>query len=1141
MNIERHIMKSKNFEYLRERNSELADLGGFAEVHVRTDPGASLIRLRQFGENLVADFFCEKQIQRPLPGNFNDMLEVIREDNIAPAVVLDKLHFLRTTGNKAVHGRNINMTVQTAEDALRTAFELGKWFNISVYNDNSANELEFCLLAEETKGKLKREKKEALQQIFKQQQKMDALVKQLDEERKKVVAEQKSKEELKLILEQTSSAADTLKFDEATTRKLLIDQQLVQAGWNVGANGKDTADVKQEFEVDGQPTTTGKGFVDYVLWDNVAGKPLAIVEAKKTSLDPDKGIKQASLYADALAKKYNQKPVSFCTNGYEILICDEEKGFIPRKIYGFYAKESVKRLLWQNGSRKFLPGINPKETIIDRSYQILAVKNVCEKFNLNRRKALIVLATGTGKTRVAIGLTDVLINCNWAKRVLFLCDRRELRKQAYNAFGEHLPAEDRIYVSSKTSGDINKRIYFSTYPAMMKCFQNFDVGFFDLIIADESHRSIYNRYRNLFLYFDAYQLGLTATPRGNITHDTYKLFDCPKLKPDACYSYEEAVRHNPPYLTYYNAVSVTTNFKRKGIKYAEMTADQQQEADDQVENPELIDFSKEVIGTAVFNKGTDQIIMRNLMENGIKGIDGQKIGKTIVFARNHKHAVQLMHVTEEMYPQYMEKNKPFCAVIDNYVDRADSLIDDFKGIGNNDNLRVAISVDMLDTGIDVPEIVNLVFAKPVKSPVKFWQMIGRGTRLCKDLFGAGKDKGCFYIFDHWGNFDYFRENPKEIEPSPTKSLLQKVFETRLDAAVATLGQQNLEVFELMTTLIEEDVRSLPEDSIAIKEKWRQVKIVKQPGVIKQFDATIVNSLYMEIAGLMQWRGLLKGSEDAYRFDYVVCQLQKSKLNGDSSFNDFKDIICEQIACLPINLSQVKEKIQWINKVKENSFWQTATVLDFEKMRVDMRGIMKLRDKTPTVKQEPLYLDITDGEIKITMIKPLFEGQEQTGYNESMKKLFEEMTYDSPVVEKIKQGESVTQKEIQELGRLMDEHGKNDLTRAAAEFGKEYRVDVDNGSMTDVLKKIDGASAEEVNKIFNEFIQNTPNLSASQIRFLEMIKKHISMYGELRIDQLYDAPFTSINGNGIDGVFTQVNMAKAVIRLVQTANHMILSA
>ena len=362
------------------------------------------------------------------------------------------------------------------------------------------------------------------------------------------------------------------------------------------------------------------------------------------------------------------------------------------------------------------------------------------------------MATGTGKTRVAVALCDALIRARWVRRILFLCDRRELRKQAYNAFKDYLPGEPRTLITADTAHDRDKRIYLATYPAMMKCYQTFDVGFFDLIIADESHRSIYNRYRDLFAYFDALQVGLTATPVQFVSRDTFGMFRCEAGDPTFNYGFAEAINHVPPYLVPFEVQTHTTPFLREGIRYSQMTREQRDKLEAEDPEPALVEYDREVVDRRVFNKDTNRLILRNLMEQGIRDGTGSRVGKSIIFARDHNHAVLLQALFDEMYPQYAGS---FCRVIDHYDPRAEELIDEFKGLVDRPKLTIAISVDMLDTGIDVPGIVNLVFAKPVYSYVKFWQMIGRGTRLCPNLFGPGKDKTHFLIFDHWGNFEWF--------------------------------------------------------------------------------------------------------------------------------------------------------------------------------------------------------------------------------------------------------------------------------------------------------------------------------------------------------------------------------------------------
>ncbi|MCK5862073.1 MAG: DEAD/DEAH box helicase family protein, partial [Candidatus Hydrogenedentes bacterium] len=953
-------MKSCNVEFLRDTNPELADLGGFAEHYAYSDPAGTLIKLRQFGENLVASFFQHYQIPREPRANFLDFLKNDTFLNSVPNVVLNKLHAVRIQGNRAVHSTG-PVNTEKALWILREAFDLSRWFSLTLYARNDMEGLEFSDPQPEesdSKGKIKREKKQALQRLADQEARMQRLLQELEETRAKAAAAEKTSEEEKHILAQTKSAVNVLQFDEAKTRKLLIDQMIVQAGWNLAAGEESTSEVGKEVEVPDQPTDSGIGYADYVLYDD-NGSPLAVIEAKKTVYDAEKGRAQAKIYADGLEKKYGQRPIIFYTNGYDIFIWDDAKGEVPRRLYGFYSKDSLRYCRWQTTQRQpRLAVLIPNKDIVNRLYQFEAIKRVCERFDSKRRKSLLVLATGTGKTRVAIALSELLINAHWAKRILFLCDRRELRKQAHNAYAQFLDAEPRTYVTSKTNEERNKTVYLATYPAMMKCFQNFDSGFFDLVIADESHRSIYNRYRDLFVYFDAMQVGLTATPVHKINRNTFLIFDCEDDDPTAHYSYENAIKDIPPYLVPFQVTKHTTKFLRDGICYTDLTKEQQQQLDEQVEDAESIDFTREQVSREVFLKDTDRKILRNLMENGVRIADNTHIGKTILFARNHRHAIQLQRLFEEMYPQYMKPRQEFCAVIDHYVDRAEQLIDDFKN--PDKNLHIAISVDMLDTGIDVPEVVNLVFAKPVKSYVKFWQMIGRGTRLCLNLFGPGKDKGYFQIFDHWGNFEYFGENPPECEPSPQKSLLQKVFEIRIALGEAALKAQYPEALKIAVELLMKDVRALDDRTIAVREKWRQVKTVQQPGAIKQFNAAVIGQLRMEIAPLMQWRAI-EGHEDAYRFDLLIGRMQKFRLEGAAQFDDLKDELGEWVERLPINLNQVAAKISWINKVKSSAFWQEVTVEALEELRRELRGIMHCCNKPTVLKPRPLELDVTDSD------------------------------------------------------------------------------------------------------------------------------------------------------------------------------------
>jgi type I restriction enzyme, R subunit len=1125
------MMNSRNFEFLRSDNRELADLGGFAEKYAHSDPASTLVKLRLFGEHLIANFLQYYQVPRPPQASFLDLLRISEEQSIAPPVVLNKLHALRIQGNRAAHGNSAGIDPQIAIQILRETFDLGKWFSLTVYANEAVHSLAFEEPApESSKGELKRQKKATLQKLAAQEAQMQKLLEELEAARKKAAAAEKTAEQQKAILAQANQAAHALQFDEEATKKILIDQLLVQAGWDVGADGKSTRDVGKEEKVQGQPTESGIGYADYVLWDD-DGKPLAVIEAKKTARSAETGRTQAKLYADGLEEQFGQRPIIYYTNGYDIYIWDDAKGEGPRKVYGYYSRESLQRSIWKRHQRGRLAELGPAPRIIDRFYQIEAVKRVCERFDQNYRKALIVQATGTGKTRVAISLVELLIRARWVRRVLFLCDRRELRKQANNTFAEFVDAEPRIYVTADTAEDRNKSIYLATYPAMIKCFQSFDVGFFDLIIADESHRSIYNRYRDLFLYFDALQVGLTATPREIVTHDTYRMFECENAVPTVHFSYNEAIEHVPPYLAHFTAISHTTMFLREGIHYTDLTDEQKRQLEEQVEDASLVNYTREAVDKSVFNKDTDRKILRNLMESGLREATGQHVGKTILFARDHNHAVQLQRLFEEMYPQYMKPRKEFCAIIDNYVDRAEQLIDDFKGEGKNDNLTIAISVDMLDTGIDVPAVVNLVFAKPVHSYVKFWQMIGRGTRLCKDLLGPGKHKEVFQIFDHWGNFAYFGINPPEPSPSPTKSLMQQIFEARLNVAEEGIARQELSAFEMAVELLGKDVRALPEETIGIREKWRQVKTAQQDGFIRKFDAAAVGLLRMEIAPLMQWR-TLDGREDAYRLDLLIARLQESLLKNSGDFDDLKGDLQERVGQLPINLKQVQDKIQWINKVKDAAFWAEMTVEKLEELRCELRSVMHCRNLPAVTKVPPLKIDITDIDERSKREVVELEGIDLAAYRHRVENILRQLMDESPVLQRIKAGLPVAENDLRPLIEKMIFRDPNlSAEQLLVSFpNRANRLDL-------AIRQIIGLDAEAVDRHFTRFVQKYPSLSSHQMRFLALIQRHIVNYGKLELDKLYEEPFTQVHIEGVDGVFTSEEQISDLLDLITEINEL----
>lgn len=1123
-------MKSTNFEFLRPTWTELADLGALAEQYAHPDPQSAVAKLRTFAEQVVLFVYHKHGLPKPYQCNLNDLLTASAFVQAVPKVVCSKLHSLRIHGNKGAHGEAV--LAQSAVWLLQEAHELGRWMHLNYGNGSQADCPAFAPPAAtgsstDTERKLKQEKASILQLYVAQEAEMKRLLADLEDARSKAQVVEATLTELQAAQAHGQHAADTLAFNEETTRRRLIDSLLLAAGWNVGAEGASTEQVGQECEVLHQPVPSGKGKCDYVLWgDN--GKPVGVIETKKTAVDAGAGRTQAKCYADGLEKMYGQRPAIFYTNGHDLWLWNDDKRADepPRKLFGFYSPDSLEYLHFQRANREPLTKAAPNPAIAGRLYQVEAIKRVAERFAAKHRQSLVVQATGTGKTRVAVSLCELLLRAKWAKRILFLCDRKELRKQAHNVFKEHLPGEPRTYVTAATSQDRDKRIYLATYPAMMECYESFDVGFFDLIVADESHRSIYNRYRELFAHFDALQVGLTATPVEFIARNTYSIFGCEDRDPTAYFSFQDAIGSVPPYLVPFEVITHTTPFLRKGIKYSEMSDAQKQQLEEDEAVPAAVEFDQGEVDKAVFNKDTNRVILRNLMETGIRDATGTRVGKSIIFARNHNHAVLLQNLFDEMYPQY---GGQFCRVIDSHDDRAEELIDDFKGEGKNKELTIAISVDMLDTGIDVPEIVNLVFAKPVYSYVKFWQMIGRGTRLCENLFGPGQHKTHFLIFDHWKNFEFFDTKYQPTEPKQAKSLPQRVFEARVALAEAALQQSDLPAFETAIGLIAQDIADLPRNTIAVKEKWREIERASDKERLGKFDPATKHLLLHEIAPLMQWRNI-GGSQEAHQFDLLVSRLQTEHLKQSSGFADRKAELLDQIGDLRVNLSQVKAVSTVMAEARTNDFWAGVSVAKLEELRGHLRGVMQYRQtgggggslppKVIDIKEDPSLVERTKHPVKL-------EGLQLAAYRIRVEKVLRDLFESNVTLQRIQKGQPVSEADLEALTSLVLTQDPllnlNDL--------KDYYPDC-AGQLDLAIRSIIGLDAATVHERFTAFVHRH-NLNSAQLRFLDLLQNHIARYGSIEVARLYDPPFTTVHTDSLDGLFPDETEASAVMKIIES--------
>lgn len=1124
-------MKSVNFEHIRPYWPSLASLGGHAEQYVFDDPQSALIKLRCFAEQLVGVVYSQWQLPCLPNEKFIDRLENNSFASVVDQAIIDKLHAIRKEGNKAAHeGKFSN---GSSLWLLKEAHILSSWLMLSMQKGTKGDLKPFIApkptkeilagdkIAEPTYAELAAVKKSA--QAHKER--LEQALAELEASQKAEFDAQRETLKLKRALDKATTAKfkhssdaakNTLELNEAQTRRRLIDTELHSRGWDIDlVNGKNTEQVTLEEEVDGQPTATGIGYCDYVLWDD-NGQPLAVIEAKRTRENAEKGRQQAKIYADSLEKKYNQRPVIFYTNGHDIYLWDDAQKCNPRKLYSFYAKESLQYLIRQRSMRKDLTQTPIDTKIAGRLYQIETITRVCERYSANHRKALVVQATGTGKTRVAIALTKRMIEAGWVKRVLFLCDRKELRKQAGKAYNDFLSESLYIVGKSKKADRANARIYVSTYPGMMTIMEQFDPGYFDLIIADESHRSIYNVFGDVFKYFDALQLGLTATPVEMISRSTSQLFSCDYKMPTANYPLDQAVAEGN--LVPFKVITHTTQFLRDGIQGHSLSDEQIAQLEEQGLDPNVLDFDAKAIDKAVYNKDTNRAILRNLMENGQRLADGQTLGKSMIFARNILHSELLVELFGEMYPTY---GGNFCRVIHSKYERAEELIDDFKATdGKASEVTIAISVDMLDTGIDVPEVLNLVFAKPVKSKVKFWQMVGRGTRLCKNLYGpatdGSHDKTKFLIFDHWANFDYFEMEPEEEEPSQAKSLSQKLFEARLVYAEEALKRGELDSFGKMVVLLKQDIDALDDNSIAIKDNWKIKQQLSAIDVLHQFAPATKSLLFEQMAPLMQWRNI-QGESEALKLDLDMVNAQYAQLCKPELIEPVKLAVVTKVRSLSMHLNQVRAKASEVASVQEESYWQGAHFDSLEKTRINLRSIIHLRDKGATPPSDPLLIyDIQENAagIEINERPTHIRNIDFEIYRQEVEKTLTPLFEKNPVLQKIRAGEPVTPAELAELNALVHTQNAAVDLNLLAQFYPESTAGIDQ-----LLRTLVGLDTAAINDQFTTFVQQHHiSLTALQQRFIGLLKSEICRKGKMAIADLYEQPFIALHQNGIDGLF-----------------------
>ncbi|EQE89797.1 DEAD/DEAH box helicase family protein [Clostridioides difficile CD70] len=858
----------------------------------------------------------------------NSFIELIDYD------MLPLLKYIVKLGNLSVH-TSANIERGEAILSLNNLHQFVSWIDYCYSDEYTAEDFnEDLLLHGEEKRTRPDELKNLYERLSSKDKKLEEVIKENEELRKSLTEKRK-----------VNTVNYDFKIDEVSefeTRKRYINIELKLAGWEFGK------DIWEEIEVQGMPNESGVGYVDYVLYGE-NGKPLAVVEAKRTSKDPKIGQQQAKLYADCLEKRYSQRPVIFLTNGFDMYIWDD---YSDRKVYGFYKKSELQLMIDRRKSKKSLSSVTINDEISNRYYQKEAIRAVCEALENKQRKTLLVCATGTGKTRIAISIVDVLSRHNWIKNILFLADRKALVKQAKKSFTKLLPNLALCNLLDSKDSPEDARMIFSTYPTMMNAIDDtkskdgkrlFTPGHFDLIIIDESHRSIYKKYKSIFDYFDSYLMGLTATPKDEIDKNTYSVFDMENGVPTYAYEYNKAVEDG--YLVDYTSIEFKTKIMEDGIKYDELSDEEKEEYENTFNDDESIgdEIGNNAVNEWLFNSDTIDLVLNKLMTEGLKIEGEEKIGKTIIFAKNTKHARAIVERFNKLYPKY---GGNFVKAVDYSINYVDSIIDDFSD--KNKLPQIAVSVDMLDTGIDIPEILNLVFFKKVRSKTKFWQMIGRGTRLCPDLLGVDMDKERFLIFDFCNNFEFFKFNPKGFEGNKTETLTEKLFNIKVSMVKELQDIKYIEgeYAELRKELLEElitSVKALNEDSYIVRMNLSYVHKYKNENVWSNIGAVAQNEIREYISPLIT---SYSDDELAKRFDVVMYNIQLAYLQNNNASKGIRHVMAtaEKLSKLG-TIPQIQQQKYTIEKAMTEDFWEDSDIFEVEEVRISLRELIKYLEKS----------------------------------------------------------------------------------------------------------------------------------------------------------------------------------------------------
>ena len=1094
-----------NFDFLKTepKFNSFADVAISAEKILLIDYAASILNCRRAMEFAVKWMYSvDRSLVMPWDDKLVSLMSTDEFRDIVDPDLLRRMDFIRKMGNNAAHaGKKVSK-----EQALLCLENLYIFLDFVAYcyaDDYAEGAFDPALL------------EETLQEapvVSEAELKLEELMKENAALREELTSRREE--------QQPTYVPKPLDISEYKTRKIYIDSMLQDAVWIEGKNWIN------EYEIPGMPNKSEVGFADYVLMGD-DGRILAVIEAKRTCVDVSKGRQQAKLYADLIEQKQGRRPVVFLTNGFEIHIVDNQ--YPERKCAMIYSKRDLEKLFNLQSMRSSLKYITVDKSIAGRYYQEGAIKAVCDSFGIkNRRKALLVMATGSGKTRTVIALCKVLLDQGWVKNILFLADRNSLVTQAKRSFVNLLP-DLSVTNLCEEKDNYTAHCVFSTYQTMMNCIDSvhddegklFTCGHFDLVICDEAHRSIYNKYRDIFNYFDASLVGLTATPKDEIDRNTYEVFELENGVPTYGYDLAQAVTDG--FLVDFMSVETTLKFIQQGIVYDDLSEADRQAYENtfEDENGELPEsIASSALNEWIFNEDTIREVLHILMTNGLKIDYGNKIGKTIIFAKNHTHAEKILEVFGKEYPHL----NGYAKVIDNYMTYAQSAIDEFSD--PKQFPQIAISVDMLDTGIDVPEVLNLVFFKKVMSKAKFWQMIGRGTRLCPGLMD-GEDKQKFYIFDFCGNFEFFRMN--KGKPTANMIALQgAIFSLQFEISykLQDLQYQTERLIAYRNALIEHmsgKVQELNRENFAVRQ---HLKYVDTYAVAANYQTLTYEDTLMvkqELAPLIEPEN---DDAKALRFDALMYGIELAYLAGKKYSKARHDLIKKVSAVASVaNIPEIMMQAELIDKILHTDYVDNAGIDEFEHIRESLRDLMKY---IPIVKIR-YDTDFDDEILSMEWKESELENDDLKNYK-AKAEYYVRQHQDNAVIAKLKSNIPLTAADIKELEQIL-----------WSEIGtqQDYEAEYGNKPLGEFVREIVGLDMAAAKAAFAEYLDET-NLNSRQIYFVNQIVEFIVHNGMMKdLSVLQETPFT--DQGSIVEVFTDLTAWMGIRRVIEQVNANALAA